>query len=86
MPTVTPAVVSTVPTIPDKASFEVSKIDFGCKVGEVGTSAFTHRLYDGFSLWPFEASGFQVAGSGERVKRSVHDVIILQFVSRLKVE
>ena len=78
---------------PEKASFEVGdcsvnlgNVNFGCKVGEVGLSAFAHRLYNGFGLWPFEASGFQVAGSGERIKRSVHDVIILQFVSRLKVE
>ena len=78
---------------PEKASFEVGdcsvnlgNVNFGCKAGEVGPSAFAHRLYNGFGLWPFEASGFQVAGCGERVKRDVHDVIILQFVSRLKVE
>ena len=83
---------------PEKASFEVGDcssnicnfsanlgaIDFGCKAGEVGPSAFAHRLYDGFGLWPFDASRFQLAGGGERVKRDVHDVIILQFVSRLK--
>ena len=28
-----------------------------------GPSAFAHRLYNGFGLWPFEASGFQVAGA-----------------------
>ena len=78
---------------PEKASFEVGdcsvnlgNVNFGRKAGEVGPSAFAHRLYNGFGLWPFEASGFQVAGCGERVKRDVHDVIILQFVSRVKVE
>ena len=84
---------------PEKASFEVGdyssnvcnfsanlgNIDFGCKVVEIGPSAFTHRFYDGFGLWPFEASGFQVACCGKRVKRDVHDFIVLQFVLRLKV-
>ena len=40
----------------------LGNVNFGCKVGEVGPSAFAHRLYNGFGLWPFEASGFQVAG------------------------
>ena len=56
------------------------RVDFGCKVGEVGSAI----VFDGL-LWPFEASGFQVRAAVS-VSKVVHDVIILQFVSRLKVE